>query len=523
QVQLLGSGIAEIEVKRLESATEKELREVLKIIIASGNESGEDEELNDLEDTEFDENSESSDGVGEENKNTVFLSEGEKEGKRLFTELKNSGKIEIGKGQRKMIGRRLRSSGDFEVEWHSMDDSIVGVSTDGEIEGLRDGRTFVRASLKNDPSMYREYEVEVKSHIPVEGVLIVGGEGRRANRQLVEGGELQLEIEIKPENATNKSVEWDREGDAIRVSQSGVVKGLKEGYAKAIVRSEDGGIESSIEIKVVKRIAVDQIVLNKKNLSLYEGEEDDLTAEVIPSNATQQRIKWEISSGNGVVSISNTGRVKGEKEGKAKIIASIEGEDEFAWCDIEVVKKVDVKEIRIYPNHLRINEGESESVMIVVLPMDASNKSFEWDIADEKVVAVEGGSLRGLKEGRTTVIVRSIDGGYTSSCEVIVDNPNKVRVQIKESGIAIEEGERKVLSATVSPKEREGELVEWSSDSEDVVKISADGVLEAVSAGVGIIRAKLVNIEGEEDWREVHVMATAQEIVLSRYSVNIGV
>ena len=64
------------------------------------------------------------------------------------------------------------------------------------------------------------------------------------------GDSLELSIIIKPDNATNKDLQFRVEGDAVAVNDNGIVKALKPGISRIFVSS--GNIVSSIDITVYK-------------------------------------------------------------------------------------------------------------------------------------------------------------------------------------------------------------------------------------------------------------------------------
>lgn len=90
-----------------------------------------------------------------------------------------------------------------------------------------------------------------------------------------------------------------------------------------------------------KDVSVAEITLNKTVIALVEGEEETLTAEVKPANATDKTLKW--SSSNAQVATVDGGRVTAVSAGTAKITAvSADGKIK-AECDVTVVAAVPVK------------------------------------------------------------------------------------------------------------------------------------------------------------------------------------
>lgn len=86
-------------------------------------------------------------------------------------------------------------------------------------------------------------------------------------------------------------------------------------------------------------VKVTRIVLEPEAIEIKEGEEVTLIATVEPSNATNKNIKWT-SDKTDIVTVDQTGKVIGVKEGTAIITATAEdGSGVTANCNITVQKK----------------------------------------------------------------------------------------------------------------------------------------------------------------------------------------
>ena len=92
-------------------------------------------------------------------------------------------------------------------------------------------------------------------------------------------------------------------------------------------KPENGGSESTIEVTSVN--------LNTATLELEIGEESQLTAIISPSNASDRKVTWG-SSNVKVVTVTETGLVKGIAEGIATITATAGGKQ--STCAVTVSK-----------------------------------------------------------------------------------------------------------------------------------------------------------------------------------------
>ncbi len=91
--------------------------------------------------------------------------------------------------------------------------------------------------------------------------------------------------------------------------------------AKVHVRIEslknNHNIEYDVKFFSVKESMPEQVILDKKNVTIEIEEEEELKATVLPEEAFDKSVSWE-SSDSSIVTVSN-GRIKGIKEGTATI------------------------------------------------------------------------------------------------------------------------------------------------------------------------------------------------------------
>lgn len=102
---------------------------------------------------------------------------------------------------------------------------------------------------------------------------------------------------------------------------------------------DKGGIKSEKTISVIvepqKIISVTGISLNKKNMTIINGNTVKLTSTVSPSNATNKAVTWS-SSNPKVAIVDQNGNVRGISAGKAKITAKTKDGSKVSICDVTV-------------------------------------------------------------------------------------------------------------------------------------------------------------------------------------------
>ncbi|MBQ0076175.1 MAG: Ig domain-containing protein, partial [Bacteroidales bacterium] len=67
-----------------------------------------------------------------------------------------------------------------------------------------------------------------------------------------------------------------------------------------------------------------------------------------------------------------------------------------------------------------LREGETDILTATVYPEDAAIQDVEWGSTNETVATVVDGQIQALTKGETQIWVRTIDGGFTDTCQVTV-------------------------------------------------------------------------------------------------------
>ncbi|MCQ2288126.1 MAG: leucine-rich repeat protein [Muribaculaceae bacterium] len=145
---------------------------------------------------------------------------------------------------------------------------------------------------------------------------------------------------VLPNNATNKTIKWTTSNAAVATVNDGLVQGKESGTAYIIASTVDGSNLSDTCVVTVKpeTILVQSVTINKAELNLTTGENEQLTATVLPDNATNKQVEW--SSGNtAVATVSTDGVVSAVAPGNATItVRTTDGTNLTATCAITVVE-----------------------------------------------------------------------------------------------------------------------------------------------------------------------------------------
>ena len=172
-------------------------------------------------------------------------------------------------------------------------------------------------------------------NIPVDGITLSESE-----IELEEGWSKMLTVTVNPEGVMATDAVWSTSDAEVATVSDGVVRAVGEG--ECTVTAELGGKAASCKVKVIPasqgNIAVTAVTLDKTEASIAEGETLQLTATVMPENATYKELSWK-SSDTSVATVDAQGLVTAVKPGEAEIIAtSCDGTEISVSCLLKVSK-----------------------------------------------------------------------------------------------------------------------------------------------------------------------------------------
>ena len=239
------------------------------------------------------------------------------------------------------------------------------------------------------------------------------------------GKTIQLNATVSPSSATREDITWSSSKSSVAsVSSSGLVTAVSEGTT-TITASADGK-KGECTVSVVKKgIDVSEINLDKTELTLFEGDEETLSASVSPEDATDKTITW--TSSDKSIATVESGKVKAVGKGTAKITASASGKT--ASCSIEVLRPV--SGINLNKTNLELPLEKTEILTATIIPSDATLRvDITWSRSNSDVATVDGGNVTAVSMGNAT-ITASLEG-FKAECNVVVKGMEYGKVAITD-------------------------------------------------------------------------------------------
>lgn len=298
---------------------------------------------------------------------------------------------------------------------------------------------------------------------------------------LHEGENHRLTATVSPVNAVNKIVRWKSSASDVASVEEGVVVAVAPGTAVITAISDDLGCTATCVVTVLTK-TIKSISLDKEKLELHELEKATLTATVTPEGISPEFVIW--GSSDETVATVTDGIVLALRRGEATITAKNAEGDVSASCTLTVICAV--QDVNLSEHGVSLKIGETFQLDATVYPDRANDKSLEWSSSDASVATVsDKGLVEAIAPGKATIGVKTTDGGFTDTCDIVV--MGGIKLQPEELKLVV--GEESDIQASFSPEGVNSLVVNWSSTKPDVASVDDKGHVVALNAGEAIICA----------------------------------
>ncbi len=246
---------------------------------------------------------------------------------------------------------------------------------------------------------------------------------------------------------------------------------------------------------------VEGVSLDQEEVGLRMGDETQLIATVEPSDAKDKTVTWK-SSDESVVKVDEDGNIKAVSNGSATITVTTNEGGFVATCRVvvsdDIVKvtglKVDKKEVTVYVD-------DTVRISADVEPAEATNNGLIWTSEDTSIASVSStGVIRGKKEGKTTVTVKTKDGDFSEEIKVTVKEVELEKISIS-GDTKINIGDTTTLKAKLEPYNATVEEITWKSDNENVATVDKNGKVTGKKSGTARITVIAKLQDGKDEMK----------------------
>ncbi len=275
-------------------------------------------------------------------------------------------------------------------------------------------------------------------------------------------------------------------------------------------------------------ISVEKIELDVTTKTIDTGSTFKLNATITPNDATNTKLLWSSSNSN-VASVDNEGKVTGLTAGTTVITVKTEDGGKTATCSVTVVPAVvNVESVSLNETTKELIKGESFTLVAIVNPSNATNKTVSWSTSNASVVTVNNGVIYAVGTGTATITVTTENGSKIAECTVTV--PVVQATSITLSGDRLSNGMLTMrnddkpitLTATVAPANSTQTDLVWTSSNENIATVN-NGVITPVAGAKGstTITVKCAENEAIKATCEVYVTRHIESVKFSQEYLNL--
>lgn len=236
-------------------------------------------------------------------------------------------------------------------------------------------------------------------------------------------------------------------------------------------------------------ILEEDLQLSTYILNMKVGEEQEVIATIIPSNATYQDITW-YSGNTSVVTVTN-GLVKANGVGKTIIKVTSSKKQISKMINVTVSdNEIPVEKINVNTPTIELYVGDKNKIEYSIEPNDATNKKISYATSDKNVAGFDQeGNLVGVNEGTATITLKS-KNGVTANVDVSVKQREieVTGVIVSKKSITVVEGSSKTVTAKVNPTNATNKTITWSSSDKTIATVD-NGKITGVKKGTTTIKA----------------------------------
>lgn len=412
-------------------------------------------------------------------------------------------------GERQQLSVSQSPTSEMKVCWKSSDEELAAVDENGNMTAISSGTVSIVAMLEEDPSVCASMEFTVAQHVssvllPQMEVALLLGSDKAA---------MPLDYQVMPENAWCQEVTMTSSDAAVvSVDENGVLHAVAPGMASVTVTSKDDACNESVECVVVVKQGVSSVTLDQEKATFYWGDNIKLNAQVLPENAENTMVTWS-SSDETVATVDQNGRVTAVGTGVVEIICTaLDGSEVSGKCTLDVV--IGVKQLTIDGEKAPLLLGAASELSCVqlactVVPENATYQNVVWSSSDENVAKVnENGLVQGVAPGKAIITATTTDPRFADKIKATfpVTIGNAVQSIVFADGEnRIAKGTSQKLTAELNPDPVFNNKVIWTSSDENILAVSAAGVVRAVGVGKAMITCTAQDGSGVTAQRELTV------------------
>lgn len=266
------------------------------------------------------------------------------------------------------------------LAWTSSNEAVATVNQNGLVTAVSQGSAIITVKSTDGSNISASCNITVVN--PIVSIALSESE------LTMSAGETKvLSAIVSPDNATNPTLKWESTNTDVAKVENGIVVAVADGEADIVVSAANyPGIEAICHVTV--RTLVTEIILDYTELTLKEGDSAQLTATVLPNDASDGTLTWR--STDPEIATVNDGFVLAHKKGKAQIFAeATDGSGVTAVCEVSVseysgIEDVNDSIVSVYVSNRTIHFANVAGLVCRVIQLNGSEIYYNNSNSEHK-------------------------------------------------------------------------------------------------------------------------------------------
>lgn len=410
----------------------------------------------------------------------------------------------------------LTSSSKEPAKWESSNTGIATVDQNGVVKGVAPGECIITVSQVVN-GITKKLQCKIKVIQSVNKITLSPSEAKVGI-----GDFLTINAIIEPK-LNDVKLHWVSSDEKVLKivdpgNLSATIQGVGGGVAVVSAINKDNIVVGSCLVRVYQPI--EKITLSETSVTVpLSNGSFQLFATIEPLAAKDEPVVWR-SSNESVLTVDQNGKVTLKKAGNAAIIVtSANNANVQATCNVTVTKAVTGVSLDYKIKDMYV--GETFRLTYKVTPADSHNAAVTWISTNTSVATVDStGLVTARAVGSTTIILKTIDGGYLATCIVNVSR-TATAVKLDVTKLTLNVGDYYYFQTTLTPADANETNLTWETSDKSIATVSKNGKITAKGAGQCIVLVKTKS--GSTGYCSVTVIQPTTGIKLSSTEETIRV
>ena len=290
----------------------------------------------------------------------------------------------------------------------------------------------------------------------------------------------------------------DNEGDIVQeplLLEQGMLPGYSKPvyYAGYVYFTNSNGTNNLKTYKIRMEDTQDKTLITVEDKEKIVNGRDKFNINATVNNNAVLEYR---TTNSAIIDVTSDGTVTPKSEGEAEIIISAKNLPRVSEVRVKIIVDNEVRTISLDNTVLNLENGASGEYLEATVVPSGIVTDVIWTTSNESVATISNTAndniVRIVPKNSGTCTITAYTREFPNikaTCNVKVTTRVK-EIDIKDSRVTIESGDKYQLSWAVTPKDATNTNVVWSSSNTDVVTVDPKGVITGVNDGTAKIIAR---------------------------------